>query len=67
MPVLTGEHAIPRIKAMKPNIPIILSSGFGETEISSRFASSGIADFLQKPYGVAGIVSKVMYVLQEVK
>jgi two-component system cell cycle sensor histidine kinase/response regulator CckA len=65
MPVMTGEQAIPLIKAMKPGLPIILSSGFGETEISGRFASSGIADFLQKPYSIAGIVSKVMRVLQE--
>lgn len=64
MPVMTGEQAIPLIKAMRPSLPIILSSGFGETEISNRFASSGIADFLQKPYSLAGIVSKVMHVLQ---
>jgi CheY-like chemotaxis protein len=65
MPVMTGEQAIPLIKAMRPTIPIVLSSGFGEAELSRRFASSGIAAFLQKPYTAAVIASKVMQTLQE--
>ena len=28
MPVMTGEQALPLIKAMRPEIPIVLSSGF---------------------------------------
>jgi PAS domain S-box-containing protein len=63
MPVMTGEQTVPLIQAMRPDIPIILSSGFGETEISNRFASSGVADFLQKPYSATAIVSKVTKVL----
>jgi two-component system, cell cycle sensor histidine kinase and response regulator CckA len=66
MPVMTGEQAIPLIKIMRPDLPIILSSGFGEAEISRRFASSGVAGFLQKPYTVAAIRLKAMQALQEV-
>ena len=64
MPVMTGEQAIPLIKAVYPNIPIILSSGFSEAEISRRFASAGLAGFLQKPYRAQAIVSKVKHVFQ---
>ena len=56
---LNGEQAIPLIKALRPEVPIILSSGFSEAELSHRFESSGISDFLQKPYRVPAILSKV--------
>jgi two-component system, cell cycle sensor histidine kinase and response regulator CckA len=65
MPVMTGEQAIPLIRATNPQLPIILSSGFSEVEINRRFASSGIAGVLQKPYTVAAIMGKVGHALRE--
>jgi PAS domain S-box-containing protein len=65
MPVMTGEQTLPLIRAMYPEIPVILSSGFNEAEISRRFASSGIAGVLQKPYTISGIVLKVVHAIQQ--
>jgi two-component system cell cycle sensor histidine kinase/response regulator CckA len=59
MPVMNGEQAIPLIKALRPDLPIILSSGYSEAELSRRFVSSGISGFLQKPYTISAILSKV--------
>jgi len=64
MPVMNGEEALRLIKAMRPNLPIIISSGFSEAEIAQRFESSGVAGVLSKPYTVAAIVSKVTNVLR---
>ncbi len=64
MPVMTGEEAIPLLKAARPGIPIILSSGFSQEELSRRFGSAGLAGFLQKPYSVEALASKVSRVLQ---
>jgi CheY-like chemotaxis protein len=64
MPVMTGGQAIPLIKEMCPGLPIILSSGFAEAEISRRYADVGIADFLQKPYTAATIAAKVRQIFQ---
>jgi PAS domain S-box-containing protein len=64
MPVMTGEQAIPIIKEMRPDVPVILSSGFGEAEVLDRLSSGGITDFLQKPYNVAEVISKVNHHLQ---
>ena len=64
MPVMTGGQAIPLIKGMCPALPIILSSGFAEAEVSRRYADVGIADFLQKPYTAATITSKVQQIFQ---
>jgi PAS domain S-box-containing protein len=65
MPVMTGGQAIPLIKGMCPALPIILSSGFAEAEVSRRYADAGIADFLQKPYTAATIASKVRQIFQK--
>ena len=64
MPVMNGEQALPLIRAMRPELPIILSSGYNEAELSRRFASAGIAGVLQKPYTVSAITSKVTEALQ---
>jgi CheY-like chemotaxis protein len=64
MPVMTSEQAIPLMKDARPDLPIILTSGYNEAEISRRFTSSGIADVLQKPYTVDALISKVKQGLQ---
>lgn len=65
MPVMTGEQAIPLIKQVRPEVPVILSSGYSEAEVARRFNSTGIAGVLQKPYTVEDLLSKVNRVLQD--
>jgi PAS domain S-box-containing protein len=50
MPVMDGEECLKRLKGIKPDVPILLSTGFSETEAARRFQSAGVATFLQKPY-----------------
>ncbi len=64
MPVMSGEEALPRIQEMRPDLPVIISSGFSETEILRRFGSAGIASVISKPYTMPVFVSKVVSALQ---
>jgi CheY-like chemotaxis protein len=50
MPVMDGEESLKRLKSIKPDVSVLLSSGFSETEAARRFQSTGPATFLQKPY-----------------
>jgi CheY-like chemotaxis protein len=50
MPVMNGEESLKRLKSIKPDVPVVLTSGFSETEATRRFQSTGPAIFLQKPY-----------------
>jgi CheY-like chemotaxis protein len=63
MPVMTGEQALPLIRQIAPDVPVLLSSGFSHAEIQRRFEAAGIAGVLQKPYTVASIVEAVMNAL----
>jgi PAS domain S-box-containing protein len=64
MPVMSGEAALACIKAMRADVPVILSSGFNEVEAIRRFEGKGLAGFLQKPYQARDLLEKVKSVLR---
>jgi PAS domain S-box-containing protein len=50
MPVMSGEETFRELHLIRPNIPVLLSSGFNESEAVQRFSGKGLAGFVQKPY-----------------
>jgi PAS domain S-box-containing protein len=50
MPRMDGEQAFRELRALDPGLRVVMSSGYNETEISTRFAGKDIAGFIQKPY-----------------
>jgi PAS domain S-box-containing protein len=64
MPVFDGEETLLHLRAIRGDIPVILSSGFNETEAVRRFAGKGLAGFLQKPYTAIQLAEKVHSVLR---
>jgi PAS domain S-box-containing protein len=65
MPVMTGEEALPLIQDLDPQLPVVLSSGFGEAEIARRFESRALAGVLQKPYTIGALMAKVTKALTD--
>ena len=63
MPVMGGEEALERMKAIRAGIPVIISSGYGETEAARRFSGKDTAGFLQKPYTVNQLMEAIAVVL----
>ncbi len=63
MPVMGGEETLDRLKAIRQTVPVIVSTGYGETEATRRFAGKELAGFLQKPYTVTHLVDMVETVL----
>ncbi len=66
MPVMGGEEALERMKAIRADVPVMISSGYGETEAARRFAGKDIAGFLQKPYTVNRLMEAIAVVLGRV-
>ncbi len=50
MPGKTGFEVIDEIKAMRPQLPVILSSGYNENDALQRLANHPASTFLKKPY-----------------
>ncbi len=59
MPVMGGEEAFTLLKQINPDIPIVLSSGFDESEAAQRFTGLKPARFLQKPYTSERLIEAV--------
>jgi CheY-like chemotaxis protein len=50
MPVMSGEDTLAELRRIRPDIAVVLSTGFSETEARLRFQDCDLAGFLQKPY-----------------
>ena len=50
MPVMDGYALIRELKKISPKLPIIISSGYGEGDVTSRIAREDIAALINKPY-----------------
>lgn len=57
MPHLSGTDVFEAIRALRPDVPVILCSGYNEQETTSRFAGKGLAGFVQKPYRIQTLVA----------
>jgi signal transduction histidine kinase len=65
MPVMSGEETFRHLRAIHPDVKVVLSSGYNEVEAISRFTGKGLAGFIQKPYTAARLGETIRSVLQE--
>lgn len=52
MPQMDGKECYVELKCIRPDIPVILSSGYMESDSHTELFNSGIAGFLHKPYNL---------------
>jgi FixJ family two-component response regulator len=64
MPVMSGEEALARLKNIRPDVPVVLSSGYEEPDATRRFTGKGLAGFIQKPYAAASLAEKIKIALE---
>jgi CheY-like chemotaxis protein len=50
MPEMNGEEAFREMRSIRPDVRVVLTSGYDEVEATRRFTEKGVARFLQKPY-----------------
>jgi two-component system cell cycle sensor histidine kinase/response regulator CckA len=59
MPGLSGEETLRRFRLMNVRAPVILMSGYSETETMTRTRDLGVAGFIQKPFEIATLLARV--------
>jgi DNA-binding NtrC family response regulator len=60
MPEMSGDEALPSIFRVRPDIQVIVSSGYSATEVKSHFGSMQVHAFLPKPYNGDQLVEQVL-------
>jgi CheY-like chemotaxis protein len=63
MPDWNGEETFRRLRKADPNVKVILTSGYSESQATDDLDKTGLAGFLQKPYQVATLIEAVKGVL----
>ena len=63
MPVMSGEETFRKLRGIRPDIKVILSSGYNEAEAIRNFSGKGLAGFVQKPYTSARLAEAISSVL----
>jgi PAS domain S-box-containing protein len=64
MPRAGGEEAFQEMRRIRPDLPVILVSGYDEQDATHRFAGQGLAGFVQKPFQIDVLSRKLHEVLQ---
>ncbi|GFE62746.1 PAS domain S-box protein [Geobacter sp. AOG2] len=60
MPHMDGEQCFRELKQIRPDIKLIMSSGYNEQEVTQKFVGKGLAGFIQKPYKLSTLKAAIM-------
>jgi PAS domain S-box-containing protein len=67
MPELIGTELAQAIRRLRPDIPIILMTGYGGTQLANRAADIGLSDVLRKPLHRRDLADSLARVLETVQ
>jgi len=63
MPHLDGEGVFRELRLVRPEVRVLLMSGFNEQEAIKRFIGKGLAGFLQKPFRFDSLRERIKEIL----
>jgi DNA-binding NtrC family response regulator len=55
MPHMDGEQTFAELRRLRPDVRVVLMSGFSAQEAMVRFPGKGLASFLQKPFTIESL------------
>ncbi|MCL2458467.1 MAG: PAS domain S-box protein [Desulfobulbus sp.] len=67
MPGMTGLELAEKIKAVNPDVPIMLCTGFSEHVTEENYHQMGLAGFIAKPFNAELLVKEVSRVIGEAR
>ena len=59
MPGMSGEETLPELRKIRPDLKVVVSSGYSEAEAMRLFEGQQVSGFIQKPYTAAVLAEKV--------
>jgi CheY-like chemotaxis protein len=59
MPGMSGLELLPRVKALRPDVPIIMISAYGDAETKRRALENGAEALLTKPIDFGTLRSEI--------
>jgi FixJ family two-component response regulator len=59
MPKARGDEVFEELQRIRPNVPVIFTSGFTQDDVAAEFMGMPVVGFLQKPFGGAELLTEV--------
>ena len=63
MPNMNGEETFDALSKIDPKVRVLISSGYSESAIATRFAGKSIAGYIQKPFQMADLRTAMKSIL----
>jgi signal transduction histidine kinase/CheY-like chemotaxis protein len=64
MPGMSGEETFRALRAIQPDVKVLLSTGYAPDEATQKFTEEGLAGFLRKPYDPDELASEVQRIIE---
>lgn len=65
MPHMDGEQCFRELRLIKPDVRVIMSSGYNEQEVTQKFVGKGLTGFIQKPYKLSLLKDTLAKILSD--
>lgn len=65
MPGMTGKDALPRIRELRADLPVVFFSGYGRDEVAEHLAEDPHTSFLAKPSDIATLAGEIARAVTE--
>ncbi len=59
MPRMGGDEAFQKIRQIRSDARVIISSGYDEQEATKKLVGQGLAGFIQKPYSLTSLAAQI--------
>jgi two-component system cell cycle sensor histidine kinase/response regulator CckA len=57
MPNVDGEECFRELRLIRPDVRVVVTSGYSEQDLAERFAGKGLAGVIQKPFRVQALAT----------
>jgi DNA-binding NarL/FixJ family response regulator len=64
MPGMSGEETLTELRRLKPDLSVVVSSGYSHAEAMRLFGGARVSGFIQKPYTVHDLAKEVKMALK---
>jgi DNA-binding response OmpR family regulator len=59
MPLIDGMELVRRVRELRPGLPVLVMTGYGERDLEEHFVSLGNCLFVAKPFRLEDLVERI--------
>jgi two-component system cell cycle sensor histidine kinase/response regulator CckA len=65
MPRMDGDETLEKLRSIDRDVKVVVTSGYGASEVADKFAGKGLAGIVQKPFRAGDLVAAIQKALAD--